>query len=281
MADINDRLEKQMEGTNLALAAVAEVLQKMDGRLAKEEQEATAVAQENAAEAARADLVKAVASEVAALLKEGSDQGLDVSGDERKAKGTGGTPQNADDSESAANVATKIEDQQNTIQAMKKADEDEDKEEEDIDKTYKGDNGDDEDEIEKDDDDKDEADDIPETEEKGMDDEDDDDSESMKSMRKQLETLKKQLASTEANMQKAIQTESEARLRKMGFREENGLQAPKITHGLGVDGNTPIQKSAGVDTADQLTQLSYSELRNMQHKIESGDTDGVPRELLG
>ena len=37
MADISDRIEKQMEGTNLALAAVAEVLQKMDGRLAKEE----------------------------------------------------------------------------------------------------------------------------------------------------------------------------------------------------------------------------------------------------
>ncbi len=28
MADLNERLEKQMEGTNLALAAVAEVLQK-------------------------------------------------------------------------------------------------------------------------------------------------------------------------------------------------------------------------------------------------------------
>ena len=187
MADINDRLEKQMEGTNLALAAVAEVLQKMDGRLAKEEQEATVAAQETAAEAARDNLVKSVASEVAALLKEGSDQGLDVSGDERKAKGTGGTPQNADDSESAANVATKIEDQQNTIQAMRKADEEEDKDE-DIDKTYKGDKDDDEDEIEKDDDDKDEADDIPETEEKGMDDEDDDDSEGMESMKKQLET---------------------------------------------------------------------------------------------
>ena len=30
MAEINERLEKQMEGTNLALAAVAEVLSKMD-----------------------------------------------------------------------------------------------------------------------------------------------------------------------------------------------------------------------------------------------------------
>ena len=37
MADITERIEKQMEGTNLALAAVAEVLSKMDGRLVKEE----------------------------------------------------------------------------------------------------------------------------------------------------------------------------------------------------------------------------------------------------
>jgi len=103
----------------------------------------------------------------------------------------------------------------------------------------------------------------------------------MEKMRKQLESLQKQLADTQSNMQKSIQSESEDRLRKMGFREENGLQAPQIMDSLGVDSTTPIQKSAAVDTPDQLAELSYSELRNMQHKIESGDTDGVPRELLG
>ena len=35
--DMVDRLEKQIEGSNLALAAVAEVLQKMDSRLTKAE----------------------------------------------------------------------------------------------------------------------------------------------------------------------------------------------------------------------------------------------------
>ena len=119
MAEINERLEKQMEGTNLALAAVAEVLQKMDDRLAKEDHDAIASAEASAAEAAKADLVKSVASEVVALLKEGGDQGMDVSGDDRKAQSTGKGPQDADDSESAANVATKNEDQQNTIQAAK------------------------------------------------------------------------------------------------------------------------------------------------------------------
>ncbi len=68
----------------------------------------------------------------------------------------------------------------------------------------------------------------------------------------------------------------------MGFREETGLQAPKIVNSLGIDGTTPIQKSAKLQTQpDQLAELSYSELRRMQHQIEQGNTDGVPRELLG
>jgi len=281
MADISERIEKQMEGTNLALAAVAEVLQKMDGRLLKEEEDEEEEISKAAAEQAQANLVKSVASEVVSMLKasEGdSYAGADVSGDERKANPTGGTPQNADDSESAAGIDSKIEDQQNTIQAADMGDDDK---EDEIAKAYekgyaaamKKGHDDDEDGMEKADDD--ESADEP-VEEKGMDDDDD-----MEKMQKQIESLKKQIADTEANISKAVQNESEARLRKMGFREETGLQAPKIS-GLGVDGSTPIQKSTSVeDTPAQLAELSYSELRRMQHQIESGDTDGVPRELLG
>ena len=98
MADVTERIEKQMEGTNLALAAVAEVLQKMDARLSKEETDAIAKAQAESQEAARADLVKSIASEVLSVIKQETDNGLDVDGGERKAKATGGTPQNADDS---------------------------------------------------------------------------------------------------------------------------------------------------------------------------------------
>jgi hypothetical protein len=283
MADISERIEKQMEGTNLALAAVAEVLQKMDGRLLKEEEDEEEEISKAAAEQAQANLVKSVASEVVSMLKAGegdSYAGADVSGDERKATPTGGTPQNADDSESDAGIDSKIEDQQNTIQAADMGDDDEDE----IEKAYgrgyaaamkKGHDDDDKDGMEKAHDD--ESADEP-VEEKGMDDDDDD----MDKMQKQIESLKKQLAETETNMQKAVQNESEARLRKMGFREETGLQAPKTISGLGVDGSTPIQKSTSVeDTPAQLAELSYSELRRMQHQIETGDTDGVPRELLG
>ena len=278
MADISEKLEKQMEGTNLALAAVAEVLQKMDIRLAKEEEEAEAEENEKEMAKAQSELVKSVATEVVAMLKAGegdSYAGADVSGDDRKAKPTGGTPQKADDSESAAGISSKIEDQQNTIQAAYHGDDEDDKE-----KGMHKEHGDDEDEKEKGmykEDDDDDASDEP-VEEKGMDDDDDED---MEKMQKQIESLKKQLADSEASMQKAVQNESEARLRKMGFREETGLQAPKTVNSLGVDDSTPIQKSAVADTPAQLAELSYSELRRMQHQIETGNTDGVPRELLG
>ena len=285
MAEIDERLEKQMEGTNLALAAVAEVLQKMDGRLAKEAEEEEEEMEKAAIEKAQSDLVKSVASEVVSMLKasEGdSYAGADVSGDDRKASPTGSTPQDADDSESDAGISSKIEDQQNTIQAAHLGDE-----EYEVAKAYekgyaaamKKEKDEDEDGMEKaahGDDADDEAKDEPNTE-KGMDEDDDD----MEKMQKQIESLKKQLAETETSMQKAVQTESEARLRKMGFREENGLQAPQKINGLGVDGSAPLQKSAVTDTPEQLAELSYSELRRMQHQIETGNTDGVPRELLG
>jgi len=101
-------------------------------------------------------------------------------------------------------------------------------------------------------------------------------------VKKELDALKKQIGDAEANIEKAVQEESENRLRKMGFREETSLQAPKISHPLGTDGTTPIVKGDNpANTVDQLASLSYKELRELQQKIELGETDGVPRELIG
>ena len=279
MADITERIEKQMEGTNLALAAVAEVLQKMDGRLVKEEESNAYAMQQNAQANAKSELVKSIAKEVLAVIKDTEGKGMPVSGAERKAKSTGGTPQNADDSESGASIGIKTEDVQGTIQAMRKGDYPEDEEEdEETAKAYKGGM------ARKDDDEdaEDEAVDYPE-EEKAEDDEDDEEEPTaMKAMRKQIAAMKKQLEATEAGMQKAIQSETEGRLRKMGFREELGLKAPQIVNGLGVDGSVPLVKTAQTgDTVEQLASLSYSELRKLQHNIEMGQTDGIPKELIG
>ena len=281
MPDITERIEKQMEGTNLALAAVAEILQKMDGRFSKEEQDVAAQQQQSAQATARANLVKSIASEVLSVVKgEGGDseQGLDVDGKERKAKGTGGTPQNADDSESSVTPTSKIEEQQNTIQAMKKLlkeYEEENGEEEEEEETEKGGMAYKQDEMEEEV--AEEASDEPveEDEEDVIDEELD-----MKSMQKQLRALKKELKASKTGMQKAVQTEAENRLRKMGFREETSLQAPKLNNSLGLEDLTPIAKAEG-DVAGQLVDMSYQELRRLQQKIDTGDTNGLPRELVG
>ena len=279
MADVTERIEKQIEGTNLALAAVAEVLQKMDSRLSKEEESLAQNAYASQQANAKADLVKSIAKEVLAVMKDTEGKGMPVSGSERKAKTTGGTPQNADDSESGATIGSKTEDAQNTIQAMRKGEYGADEEEEDDEpvKAYKGGMARKNEEEDADE----EAADFPE-EEKAEDGEDEEEEPTeMKAMRKQIAAMKKQLEATEAGMQKAIQTEAENRLRKMGFREENGLKAPQLTNGLGVDGSTPLVKAAQGDTVEQLASLSYSELRKLQTQIEMGQTDGVPKELMG
>ena len=275
MADISERIEKQMEGNSLALAAVAEVLQKMDSRLAKEDAIEYEEIQKQHAMSEQQGLVKAVATEVFNLLKEGTkteEKGLDVSGDSRSAKSTGKSASSADDSEKGAPIGTKIEDQQKTIQAailaLKK--EEEEEEDEDFDK------------YSKQDDEEEDKPDFP-VEEKGEDEEKDPDDD-MDEMKMQLDALKKQIAAYDANMEKAVSNEAEGRLRKMGFREERGLVAPTLTSGdgLGVDGTSIIQKAQNAgDTVDQLAQMSYGELRKLQQNIEMGNTDGVPRELLG
>tara|TARA_R110000796_G_scaffold75097_2_gene168607 strand:+ start:1188 stop:1997 length:810 start_codon:yes stop_codon:yes gene_type:complete len=267
MADETERIEKALEGNGLALSAVAEVLQKMDARFSKAEEEEEDKREEEDAAVEKSALVKELATEVANMLK--ADQGMDVNGGERKAKTTGGSSAKADDSESAANISSKIEQQQNTIQAMRKGDDDDD-----------DDAADYVDEKKADDDDED-ADDM---DNKAMkykaDDDDDDDDDEMKSMQKELDSLRKQLASFEQGLEKSVEDASEARLRKMGFREERGLVAPQI-QALGTDGTTPLVKSADDgDTVDQLANLSYGELRALQMKIQAGDTTGVPRELL-
>ena len=255
MADVTERIEKQMEGTNLALAAVAEVLQKMDDRLSKEESYALELAQEEASDIAKEDLVKSIAGEVLNVLKD-ELAGLDVSGDTRSADSVG-TSADADDSSENVDITTDIEEQQNTIQAsLQKEKDDDDDDKEKMGMAYK-----------QDDDDEDEAADVPEEEEE---------SEEMKSMKKQIAALEKALTDSK--------DVAEDRLKKMGFREETSLKAPQIAQqpfeGLGVD-TTPLVKSDNGDMSDQLAELSYKQLRDLQHNIQSGNTEGVPRELLG
>jgi len=287
MADdvVLTRVEKQIEGTNLALAAVAEVLQKMDARLSTDEETEMRKAEASQAYSERTALVKEIAGEVALLL---ADNGLDVDGTKvRSAAKTGKTASGADDSEKPVNIKSAIADQQATIQAMRKQGEEEavDEEEELDTKGYKAEKGgymkthvpghEEEEEpveegMEKEGDKA--AAEYPEEEEEPE----------ISAMAKELKALKKQLSNYEKSMDAAITKEAESRLRKMGFREETGLQSPRMLDTpLGTDGATPIVKKDSTDTVEQLMELSYKQLRDLQARIEMGDTEGVPRELLG
>ena len=280
--DVLTKVEKQMEGTNLALAAVAEVLQKMDARLSTDEEAEIRKAEEAQAQSERTALVKQIAGEVVLLL---ADQGLDVDGTKvRSAAKTGKTAGGADDSEKPANIKSNIAEQQATIQAMKKEDEEEEEEVEEKGgymKTHVPGHEDDEEEIEEgmEKENGDKAAEFPNEEEEA-----EEGDEEITAMAKELKAMKKQIAGYQANMEKAITKETESRLRKMGFREENGLQRPQMvdTTPLGTDGATPIVKGKdNVETVDQLAGLSYKQLRDLQAQIEMGNTDGVPQELLG
>ena len=235
MADeILNRIEKHMEGTSLGLAALAEVLQKMDGRMDADDAYAIEKAEQEQAAMEHANLVKNIAKSV---LIELSDQGMDVDGTDTKVvgggdptKGATATPNyvgDSDDSSETVNVPTKIEDQQASIQAE--------------------------------------------------DDEDEDDDSEKAMLKKSIKQLQKQIAALDIS--KAVKEESENRLRKMGFKEENGLQKPQLTNVFGAD-ETPIKKAQTVnDVVDQLTNLSYKELRKMQEFKRQGIVEGLPDEI--
>jgi len=272
--DVVERLEKQIEGSNLALAAVAEVLHKMDSRISKQDDYDMELAQDENDAFEKQEIIKAVAGEVYGLIK--ADQGMDLDGD--KVRKAGSMKKGNDDSEKAVTPVKAMADQQATIQAMQKQL-----------NLLKKEFGEDEEEYANDEDE-------DMDEENGE--EEEDDVENMRysvenaateypelaQMQKQISSMKAQLKDG-MNVQKAVQQETEGRLRKMGFREETSLTRPTVIRyedSIGLDGTTVIQKEAsGGDTVDQMMQLSYQDLRRLQENIENGETDGVPRELIG
>ena len=277
--EILNRIEKHMEGTSLGLAALAEVLQKMDGRMEDDDAYAIQKAEEEQAAYEHAALVKDIAKSV---LIELSDQGMDVDGTDIEnvgkpdpTKGATATPNyvgDADDSSETITPRSSIEEQQASI--MAEDDDDEDEEKAMHAGKMKADEDDDEDE------------------EKAMgrkienaykkvemaEDDDEDEDEEKAMLKKSIKQLQKQIEALDIS--KAVKEESENRLRKMGFKEENGLQRPQLsTNVFGAD-ETPIKKAQTVnDVVDQLTNLSYKELRKMQEFKRQGIVEGLPDEI--
>jgi hypothetical protein len=284
--EILNRIEKHMEGTQLGLAALSEVLQKMDARIENEAEASYELAKAEEEALEKEALVRDIAK---AVLIELSDQGMDVDGTDIEnvgkpdpTKGATATPNyigDADDSSETVTPRTDISEQQASIMAEKKEDEEEEKA-----YTKMGMNKA-EDEDDKDEDDEEEkAMGFPKKEkamhEGGDEDKEDDegdDDDDVKKLFKQMSSLQKQIESLDIS--KSVKEESENRLRKMGFKEENGLQKPQLTNVFGAD-ETPIKKAQTVnDVVDQLTTLSYKELRKMQELKRQGMVDGLPDEI--
>ncbi len=189
--EILNRIEKHMEGTQLGLAALSEVLQKMDARIEAEDDASYEIAKEEEAQLEKEELIHDIAKAVLIELAE-NPLGMDVDGTE----------------------------------AMH---------------------------------------------------EEEDEKDEVKKLYKQISSLQKQIESLDIS--KAVKDESENRLRKMGFKEENGLQKPELSNVFGAD-ETPIKKAQTVnDVVDQLTNLSYKELRKMQEFKRQGLTENLPDEI--
>jgi len=282
--EILNRIEKHMEGTQLGLSALSEVLQKMDARIEHEAEASYELAKAEEEALEKESLVRDIAK---AVLIELSDQGMDVDGTDIEnvgkpdpTKSATATPNyigDADDSSETITPRTDISEQQASIMAEKKEDDEE------VDKAYMKQKA--EDDEDKDEDDEEEkAMGFPKKEkamhEGGDEDKDDDegdDDDDVKKLFKQMSSLQKQIESLDIS--KSVKEESENRLRKMGFKEENGLQKPQLSNVFGAD-ETPIKKAQNVnEVVDQLTTLSYKELRKMQELKRQGMVDGLPDEI--
>ena len=224
---MSDEVQQSNEGVSLALSAVAEVLSKMDERLAKQEAEEI-----KKSELAEAELQK---TELAEMIKSIVSQAV--------AEVTKADEEDDQDEEDIEDIIEEIEEEEAEEEEMDKADED-DEDEEEVDKGHYS---------------------------------------KSKDTNSEIASLKKQIAELQSGIDEKIQKEADVRLRKLGFREETGLKAPEVVRydTMGVEDTTPIQKSENPGTVvDQLAKMSYTQLRTLQHKIQSGDTDGVPRELI-
>ena len=251
--DVLEQIQKQLEGNTLGLSAVADVLQKMESRLEKAEEFEYEEDLQLAEEEQYDTLIKGVAMEVIAMIKSDNEVGVDVG--ETRVGGTKLADPNADDSSKTIGENSSTKDSANVI----------------VSKAGTGkmmkDDGDDSMKDRRDD----------------RRDEEDEDQDEIIAMKKQLEELQKQVSGYQEGIQKSTDNQVAERLERMGFREENGLAAPKILpdNTLGVEGDSFISKAnEPEDVVEQLSKLSFKELRVLQERVQSGDTEGIPTELL-
>ena len=103
--------------------------------------------------------------------------------------------------------------------------------------------------------------------------------EQMKSLAKELIALKKSVAANEKSRNTEIQKGIEVGLQKLGYKKE--MSTRPINKGLlGVEDISLMKSEPQGDVTDQLATLTWSQLAALRMRIEAGQTEGVPKELL-
>ena len=249
--DIAQSIEKHMEGTNLGLAALAEVLAKMDARLSEDEEADYEEQLQLEEESARTELVKEIAGEVFEVLKaEGAGIGNADSKTTNKAE-QGNLKGGADSDDSSKTISPDT----STATAGRPT---ESPTGSSLDHDSPGGSQ------------------LNTTSQKEEEEwtEDDDDE------KKQLRSLKKELDDLKASINDQVTDGVAARLNKSGFKEANTLKAPALID-LGA-GEAPLSKDVSTeeDLLDILVKMDDKEVRRLEGKVMAGDYDGVPVEIL-
>ena len=82
----------------------------------------------------------------------------------------------------------------------------------------------------------------------------------------------------------AIEKGVDDRLSGMGLHRESNMSArlstsPAISP-LGAEGSVNLRKGEELDLIDRLADLDHSTLAKMREQVQSGDLDGLPREVV-
>jgi hypothetical protein len=251
--DIAQSIEKHMEGTNLGLAALAEVLSKMDARLSEDEEADYEEQLQLEEDTARYELVKEIAGEIFDVLKaEGAGIGTGDSKTTNKAE-SGNLKGGADSDDSSKTVSPDT----STATAGRPT---ESPTGSSLDHDSPGGSQ------------------LNTTSQKENWDEDEEDEDEE---RRELRNLKKELDALKSSINDQVNDGVTARLNKSGFKEANTLKAPALID-LGA-GEQPLQKGSITtqeDLLDVLVKMDDKEVRRLEGKVMAGDYEGVPHEIL-
>ena len=255
MSDFEARIEKYFEGTSLGLAAVADVLSKMDDRFEKADQEEYDEFQKEQYVSERHELIKEV---VAEIRKEGAEYDLDLNNAPKSAGGTASTDNDksgGDESETAS-----FDNKTETAGAPIQAEEEEDVE--DIDDNGDEENGDEDVGAM-----------IRSMEKalaklslmyKGHGDEEEDDEMSS-------EYPQDEEKSFDQSITKSLGTDVKNIMAKMGIKESGSTQVKRVALSPEISPSEAfISKSNNGEQSVDFTKLTYKELRRLEDGIRSG-----------